>query len=159
MAAIRYMVKNVDAAVAFYTDLLGFELVTQMGPPFAQVKRGDLTLWLSGPGSSAARPMPDGRKPESGGWNRLVIEVDDIESVAARMKDSDEYSAEPHSADAGGGENHGVGHGGRVPRGPGQGCVPLIACITNAIRLQRHGARRARILCQWPPLGAPGTRV
>ncbi len=47
MAAIRYMVKNVDAAVAFYTDLLGFELVTQMGPPFGQVKRGDLTLWLS----------------------------------------------------------------------------------------------------------------
>ena len=88
MAAIRYMVKNVDAAVAFYTDLLGFELVTQMGPPFAQVKRGDLTLWLSGPGSSAARPMPDGRKPESGGWNRLVIEVDDIESLAARMKES-----------------------------------------------------------------------
>ena len=88
MAAIRYMVKNVDAAVAFYTDLLGFELVTQMGPPFAQVKRGDLTLWLSGPGSSAARPMPDGRKPESGGWNRLVIEVDDIESVAARMTES-----------------------------------------------------------------------
>ena len=88
MAAIRYMVKNVDAAVAFYTDLLGFELVSQMGPPFAQVKRGDLTLWLAGPGSSAARPMPDGRKPESGGWNRLVIEVDDIESVAARMKES-----------------------------------------------------------------------
>ena len=88
MAAIRYMVKNVDAAVAFYTDLLGFELVTQMGPPFAQVKRGDLTLWLAGPGSSAARPMPDGRKPESGGWNRLVIEVDDIESVAASMKES-----------------------------------------------------------------------
>ena len=88
MAAIRYMVKNVDAAVAFYTDLLGFELVSQMGPPFAQVKRGDLTLWLSGPGSSAARPMPDGRKPESGGWNRLVIEVDDIESLAARMKES-----------------------------------------------------------------------
>ena len=88
MAAIRYMVKNVDAAVAFYTDLLGFELVTQMGPPFAQVKRGDLTLWLSGPGSSAARPMPDGRKPESGGWNRLVIEVDDIESLAVRMKES-----------------------------------------------------------------------
>ena len=88
MAAIRYMVKNVDAAVAFYTDLLGFELVSQMGPPFAQVKRGDLTLWLGGPGSSAARPMPDGRKPESGGWNRLVIEVDDIESLAARMKES-----------------------------------------------------------------------
>ncbi len=59
-----------------------------MGPPFAQVKRGDLTLWLAGPGSSAARPMPDGRKPESGGWNRLVIEVDDIESVAASMKES-----------------------------------------------------------------------
>lgn len=88
MATIRYMVKSVDAAVAFYTGMLGFELITQMGPPFAQVKRGDLTLWLAGPGSSAARPMPDGRKPESGGWNRLVIEVDDIESLDARMKES-----------------------------------------------------------------------
>ncbi len=88
MAAIRYMVKNVDAAVAFYTEMLGFELVSQMGPPFAQVKRGDLTLWLAGPGSSASRPMPDGRKPEAGGWNRLVIEVEDIDSTATKLKGS-----------------------------------------------------------------------
>ena len=60
-AAVRYLVADVDRAVAFYVEHLGFELVEQMGAAFAQVRRGDLTLWLSGPASSAARPMPDGR--------------------------------------------------------------------------------------------------
>jgi catechol 2,3-dioxygenase-like lactoylglutathione lyase family enzyme len=80
MAAIRYMVSDVDRSMAFYTGLLGFELEQQMGPAFARVTRGDLRLWLSGPASSAARPMPDGRQPAPGGWNRLVIEVDDIDA-------------------------------------------------------------------------------
>ena len=80
MGAIRYLVTDVDRSVAFYTGLLGFELEQQMGPAFARVNRGDLTLWLSGPASSAARPMPDGRQPAPGGWNRLVLEVDDIEA-------------------------------------------------------------------------------
>lgn len=57
-----------------------------MGPAFAIVSKGDLNLWLSGPQSSAARPMPDGRQPESGGWNRFVVEVDDIEAVVNTMK-------------------------------------------------------------------------
>ncbi len=82
-AAVRYLVRDVDRAVAFYVAHLGFELVERMGPAFAQVRRGDLTVWLSGPASSAARPMPDGRQPVAGGWNRFVLEVDDL---AARVE-------------------------------------------------------------------------
>ena len=86
MAVIRYLVDDVDRAVAFYTEKLGFSLTQRWGPPFAMVARGDLTLWLSGPGSSAARPMSDGRKPGPGGWNRLVVEVANLESTVEEMK-------------------------------------------------------------------------
>lgn len=86
MAAIRYLVKDVDRALAFYTRYLGFKLQRQAGPAFATVSRDDLTLWLSGPQSSAARPMPDGRRPEPGGWNRLVLEVEDLPSRVAELK-------------------------------------------------------------------------
>lgn len=82
MAVVRYLVDDVDAAIAFYTTHLGFALEQQMGPAFAIVTRDDLSLWVSGPQSSAARPMPDGRTPEPGGWNRLVIEVDDLAATA-----------------------------------------------------------------------------
>ena len=85
MAVIRYLVNDVDVAVKFYTNILGFELVEKWGPPFAMVKRGDLTLWLSGPGSSASRPLPDGSKPVPGGWNRLVLETDDLASLVAKL--------------------------------------------------------------------------
>ncbi len=68
------MVRDTDEAISFYVDRLGFELVTRMGLAFAIVEREGLELWLSGPQSSAARPMPGGRAPEPGGWNRLVIE-------------------------------------------------------------------------------------
>ena len=85
MAVIRYLVSDVDVAVKFYTNILGFELVEKWGPPFAMVKRGDLTLWLSGPGSSASRPLPDGSKPVPGGWNRLVLETDDLASLVAKL--------------------------------------------------------------------------
>ncbi|MBI4640148.1 MAG: VOC family protein [Candidatus Tectomicrobia bacterium] len=78
MAAIRYLVNDVDSALVFYTDHLGFKLERKMGSAFANVSRGNLNLWLSGPQSSAARPMPDGRHPEPGGWNRLVLEVDNL---------------------------------------------------------------------------------
>ena len=88
MAVIRYLVDDVDAAIAFYTDILGFELVEKWGPPFAMVKRGDLTLWLSGPGSSAARPLGDGSKPLPGGWNRLVLETDDLASLVETLTQS-----------------------------------------------------------------------
>jgi catechol 2,3-dioxygenase-like lactoylglutathione lyase family enzyme len=88
MATLRYMVNDVGPSIEFYTKHLGFELVEQMGPAFAIIAKGDLTLWLSGPQTSAARPMPDGRKPEPGGWNRFVIEVDDIEALVAQMKNA-----------------------------------------------------------------------
>jgi catechol 2,3-dioxygenase-like lactoylglutathione lyase family enzyme len=84
--AIRYIVDDVDAALAFYVDGLGFDLVERMGPPFALVQRDGLRLWLSGPGTSAQRPMPDGREPVPGGWNRLVVEVSDIEATAAALR-------------------------------------------------------------------------
>jgi catechol 2,3-dioxygenase-like lactoylglutathione lyase family enzyme len=86
MASIRYFVRDVDAAIAFYTEKFGFTLKRKMGPPFAFISKGDLTVWLSGPQSSAARPMPDGRRPEPGGWNRLVIEVDDLTARVAELK-------------------------------------------------------------------------
>ena len=79
-ATVRYLVADVDRSIAFYVEHLGFELIEQMGPAFARVRHGDLTLWLSGPASSAARPMPDGRQPVAGGWNRFVLEVDDLAS-------------------------------------------------------------------------------
>ena len=88
MAVFRYLVCDVDAAIAFYTRQLGFTLEQQMGPAFAIVTRDDLSLWLSGPQSSAARPMPDGGQPEPGGWNRLVIEVDDLDSKVAALKEA-----------------------------------------------------------------------
>lgn len=69
----------------FYTDYLGFDLVEHMGEPFAVLSYGDLHLWLSGPRSSAARAVPDGRQPEPGGWNRLVIEMPDIEPAVSRL--------------------------------------------------------------------------
>jgi len=86
MAVIRYLVNDVDVALEFYIDILGFELVKKWGPPFAIVKRGDLTLWLSGPDSSASRPFADGSKPVPGGWSRLVLETNDLVSLVAKLK-------------------------------------------------------------------------
>jgi catechol 2,3-dioxygenase-like lactoylglutathione lyase family enzyme len=88
MAGVRYIVKDVDAAVAFYRDRLGFALEQQYGPAMAILKRGDLSLWVAGPPASASRPMPDGRKPEPGGWNRFVLEVDDLDRLVARLRDA-----------------------------------------------------------------------
>lgn len=88
MATIRYLVNEVEPSIQFYVKHLGFELVERMGPAFAIVSKGDLHLWLSGPQSSAARAMPDGRKPEAGGWNRFVVEVEDIDSAISSMSAS-----------------------------------------------------------------------
>ena len=85
-ASVRYLVADVDRSVAFYRDVLGFRLDQQLGAAFARMSYADLVLWLSGPTSSAARPMPDGRQPEPGGWNRFVIEVGDLERVVADAK-------------------------------------------------------------------------
>ena len=86
MATMRYLVREIESSIEFYTKYLGFQLVDQMGPAFAIVRKDDLNLWLSGPQTSAARAMPDGRKPEPGGWNRFVIEVEDIQAVVDTMK-------------------------------------------------------------------------
>ncbi|CAG0975953.1 lactoylglutathione lyase [Anaerolineae bacterium] len=86
MATVRYMVKDVEAAVTFYTRFLGFEVIERWGTTIAIMGKGDLRLWLSGPESSAARPMPDGRQPEPGGWNRFVIEVEDLPALVAQLK-------------------------------------------------------------------------
>jgi catechol 2,3-dioxygenase-like lactoylglutathione lyase family enzyme len=83
---VRYLVDDVDAAARFYLTHLGFSEPENWGAPFRLLARGDLRLWISGPGSSAARPMPDGAQPEPGGWNRFVIEVDDIETEVARLR-------------------------------------------------------------------------
>ena len=88
MVTVRYIVDDVDAAIEFYTSQLDFILDERMGPAFAIVRRDDLLLWLSGPLSSAARPMPDGTRPEAGGWNRLVIEVDDIAAALSQLQAS-----------------------------------------------------------------------
>jgi catechol 2,3-dioxygenase-like lactoylglutathione lyase family enzyme len=86
MVSVRYMVDDVAAAVDFYTGLLGFEVLTSFPPAFADVARGPLRLLLSGPASSAGRPMPDGAAPGPGGWNRIHLIVDDIEAEVARLK-------------------------------------------------------------------------
>lgn len=86
MAAVRYLVKDVDRSIAFYTEHLGFRVEHSAAPAFASVSKGDLTVWLSGPGSSGARPMPDGRRQEPGGWNRLVVQVNDLAKRVAEMK-------------------------------------------------------------------------
>lgn len=86
MATVRYLVGDVERSIAFYARHLGFTLEQQMGPAFARVSYGDLTLWLAGPQSSAARPMPDGRRPVAGGWNRVVFEVDDLVARVSEMK-------------------------------------------------------------------------
>ena len=83
---VRYMVDDVEAAIAWYTQHLGFEVISSAAPAFADVKRGSLRLLLSGPKSSAGRPMPDGEQPKPGGWNRIHILVDDLAAEVARLR-------------------------------------------------------------------------
>jgi catechol 2,3-dioxygenase-like lactoylglutathione lyase family enzyme len=83
---VRYMVDDVEAAVDFYTTHFGFELRSSAAPAFADVIRGNLRLLLSGPASSAGRPMPDGRQPVPGGWNRIHLIVDDLAAEVERLR-------------------------------------------------------------------------
>ena len=83
---VRYMVDDVGAAVAWYTQHLGFTLLSDAAPAFADVTRGSLRLLLSGPKSSAGRPMPDGAQPGPGGWNRIHLIVDDLAAEVARLR-------------------------------------------------------------------------
>jgi catechol 2,3-dioxygenase-like lactoylglutathione lyase family enzyme len=83
---VRYMVDDVEASVDFYTRHFGFEPGLNAAPAFAEVLRGHLRLLLSGPKSSAGRPMPDGRTPAPGGWNRIHLIVDDIGGEVQRLR-------------------------------------------------------------------------
>jgi catechol 2,3-dioxygenase-like lactoylglutathione lyase family enzyme len=83
---VRYMVDDVEAAVAWYTRHLGFTLLTNAAPAFADVALGSLRLLLSGPTSSAGRPMSDGARPGAGGWNRIHLIVDDLAAEVARLR-------------------------------------------------------------------------
>jgi catechol 2,3-dioxygenase-like lactoylglutathione lyase family enzyme len=88
MVNVRYMVEDVQESIDFYTQHFGFELRSSAAPAFADVVRGRLRLLLAGPASSAGRPMPDGRTPAPGGWNRLHFVVDDIDGEVERLRDA-----------------------------------------------------------------------
>jgi catechol 2,3-dioxygenase-like lactoylglutathione lyase family enzyme len=86
LVSVRYIVDDVDVAVDFYTRHLGFSVRSSAAPAFADVVRGNLRLLLSGPKSSAGRPMPDGRTPAPGGWNRIHLIVDDVAAEVERLR-------------------------------------------------------------------------
>lgn len=85
---VRYMVHDVDAAIAWYSKHLGFTVGTNAAPAFADATLGSLRLLLSGPASSAGRPMPDGARPQAGGWNRIHLIVDDLPVEVARLRNA-----------------------------------------------------------------------
>jgi glyoxylase I family protein len=85
---VRYQVKNVQQAIDFYTQTLGFNLDMQNLPAFGQVSIGGLKLILSGPGASGSRPMPDGRQQEPGGWNRVLLQVQDLPERIADLREA-----------------------------------------------------------------------
>jgi len=87
---VRYIVHDVDAAIEFYTQQLGFELVMHPAPPFAMLSRGDLRLVLSqpNPAGGGGQPMPDGTQQEPGGWNRFAIEIDDLDATVEALRRS-----------------------------------------------------------------------
>jgi catechol 2,3-dioxygenase-like lactoylglutathione lyase family enzyme len=114
---VRYMVDDVEAAVDFYTRHFGFTLTSSAAPAFADVCRGSLRLLLSGPASSAGRPMPDGRLPGPGGWNRIHFVVDDIEAEVERLR------------------SEGVGFRNEIIKGPGGRQVLLDDPSGNPIEL------------------------
>lgn len=85
--SVRYIVDDVDAAIPFYTGHLGFTVDMHPGPGFARISRGDLQLFLSRPGAGGTgQAMPDGRMPAPGGWNRIQIEVEDLEATVEKLK-------------------------------------------------------------------------
>jgi catechol 2,3-dioxygenase-like lactoylglutathione lyase family enzyme len=121
---VRYIVDDVDAAVKWYTTHLGFSLLSNMAPAFADVARGSLRLLLSGPRSSAGRPMSDGEHPKAGGWNRIHLIVDDIQSEVARLQAA------------------GVRFREKTVNGPGGAQVLLIDPAGNLVELFQPAARR-----------------
>lgn len=86
MPTFRYLVNDVENSISFYTRFLGFKLEQQFGPAMAIISRDGLTLWLAGPKSSAAQQMPDGGTPQPGGWNRFVLQVEDLTVLVTKLK-------------------------------------------------------------------------
>jgi catechol 2,3-dioxygenase-like lactoylglutathione lyase family enzyme len=122
--SVRYMVDDVEAAIAWYTKHLGFSVLTSYPPAFADVKRGALRLLLSGPTSSAGRPMAnDGERPKPGGWNRIHLVVDDIAAEVARLK------------------GEGVKFRNDIVTGPGGSQVLIIDPSGNFVELFQPGRR------------------
>ena len=120
---VRYMVDDVAAALDFYTNHFGFDLLTKALPAFADVTRGNLRLLLSGPDSSAGRPMADGERPRPGGWNRIHLVVDDLEAEIARL------------------QGEGVPFRNEVVTGPGGSQVLVCDPAGNLIELFQPAAR------------------
>ena len=87
MVSVRYLVNDVPASIQFYTDALGFKLEQQFGPAMAIVSKGELTLWLVGPPSLAAQAMPGGRKAAPGGWDSVVLQVDDLAELVEKLRE------------------------------------------------------------------------
>ena len=102
VATVRYQIGDMERAVTFYTRLLGFKLDMRNGAVFAIVSRGPLQLLLSGPGGSGSRPMPDGRRQEPGGWNRIVLFVDDLDAQIETLKAADVHFRNTVEAGPGG---------------------------------------------------------
>lgn len=120
---VRYMVDDVEAAVEWYTKYLGFSLLSNHAPAFADVRRGALRLLLSGPLSSAGRPMPDGERPSPGGWNRIHLIVDDLTVEVERLRAA------------------GVRFRNDVVTGPGGSQILLIDPSGNVVELFQPAAR------------------
>jgi catechol 2,3-dioxygenase-like lactoylglutathione lyase family enzyme len=120
---VRYMVDDVEAAVEWYTKYLGFSLLSNHAPAFADVRRGALRLLLSGPLSSAGRPMPDGERPSPGGWNRIHFIVDDLTVEVERLRAA------------------GVRFRNDVVTGPGGSQILLIDPSGNMVELFQPAAR------------------
>ena len=123
MVNVRYMVDDVDASVDFYTAHLGFELRMSAAPAFADVTRGQLRLLLSGPTSSAGRPMPDGATPGPGGWNRIHLIVADLAAEVERLRQA------------------GVGFRNDVVTGPGGSQILLEDPSGNVVELFQPAGR------------------
>jgi len=121
---VRYLVEDVEAAVAWYTGHLGFTVISKYIPAFADVSRGSLRLLLSGPSSSAGRPMADGERPGPGGWNRIHLIVDDLAAEVARLRAA------------------GVRFRNEIVTGPGGSQVLLVDPSGNLVELFQPDGRR-----------------
>ena len=123
LVGVRYIVDDVDAAIDFYTRHLGFRLRSSAAPAFADVVRGNLRLLLSGPASSGGRPLPDGRVPAAGGWNRIHLIVDDLDAEVERLRAA------------------GVGFRSDVVEGPGGRQIVLDDPASNPVELFQPAQR------------------